>query len=60
MPNCEVCGTHHNHYNAYSREDGKYCSNACKQYAYRQRVKGNPIKKALLYDHNVTKKVAAT
>lgn len=47
---CEVCGVAHDRYNAYSGEDAKYCSDACKQKAYRER------KKVLLYDHSVTEK----
>lgn len=34
---CEECGAVHNRWNGWSREQAKYCSNACKQKAYRKR-----------------------
>jgi len=48
MVKCLECGREHDRYNGWTNKDANYCSNACKQKAYRKR-------KALHYDHNVTK-----
>ena len=38
-PKCLVCGQKHRRFNGYTSEFAKYCSNKCKQKAYRKRLK---------------------